>query len=167
METLTFTLPRVITVDGISRNVESIDMDLSETTAETIVKCLIFHIRSKTSNAFASMKDATQDELNDEAHRHIADVENNEVSLGSGFGKTALTVEVLEMRDAIVIDAKARFNLSAADAKKAAMHPSKYFARVAEAKNDGTTPENVREAFEAHIAPLVAQKKNAGKKVII
>lgn len=157
METIIFELPKIVTIDGLPRDVPDMELNLSETTAETLIKCLIFHIRSKTSNSFASKSDASADELADIAARHVADVENNEVTLGAGVGRSTLTPEIEAMRTVIETDARKRFGLKAADAKKEAMTPQAYFRRVAsELARLGkpTDADAVEGAFEKKARPL-------------
>lgn len=160
----TFDLPNTITIDGIARDVAPIDLDLSEVTAETIEAAIIFALRSKISNAFASKQDADIETLTDIAHAHVASLENNEFRLGSGFGGT-LDPVTKELREHITNDARKRYGEKAVDAKKTAMAPAAYFARVASTL--GTTPDKIEAAFVAAATKIVEARKAVASDIEI
>lgn len=159
--TQVFELPDTLDVPA-SRGVGTIMLTLETISSETVAALVRFALQSRISNAFAGMKDATDDELSDEAHRHIAEAEANELRFGAGGGFTAKTPEELGIRDTIESYARKNLGLKAADAKKVKMTPYAFYIDYAAYLNkkqgrDDVTPDKVAEAILKAAQPLIEQ----------
>jgi hypothetical protein len=124
-------------------------------------------LKQVTNDSVAdSKKYSTPEDIFDRCAKKADELTAMEHGFGSSIGKARLSIEAEELRKAIDTDARKRFGMKAVDAKKASMTPDDYFRRVATKKGGDTTPEAVRSAFEAAIAPTVAARKAAADTTI-